>query len=307
MKSLWILLLFSTHTLALPWFSDMHHIEPLFNESQDAVKETNNINCQATEVSPLRYISPAPRTEAWRSYYKVPKLLHENLYKVKDVCEEAKRMNASQAVTKKYALIAHKTHLCDVGHRACLSTFKSVSDPCNNFVQDNFQVFHTRTFIGQHRPKANQAIMDEYGNMGPSLLVINLENCELMPTENGKKALKSGMAPKVAVKDNYYYTPPSMDGAKDDKDVYKFKSDDDQVRFSAMREALTTNIPELKLLAENKKNDCFENNQRTLAGISDTEVVKYGEIEVKGAIAIRKLLDEQYIDQTGINPYDQGK
>lgn len=297
----------SFNLYALPWSSDMHHIEPLLNEAQEAVNETSNVNCQATEVSPLRYISNQPRTEEWRSYYKVPKLLNEKLYKVKDVCEEAKRMNASQGVTKKYALIAHKTHLCDIGHRACLSTFKSVSDPCNTFVQENFQVFHSRTFIGQHRPKANQEIMDEYGNMGPSLLVINLETCEMMPTENGKKALATGMTAKVAVKDNYFYTPPSLDGAKDEKGVYKFKSDNDQVRFSAMREALTTNIPELKTLAENKKNDCFENNQRTLPGISDLETVKYGEIEVKGAIAIRKLLDEQYIDETGINPYAQGK
>jgi hypothetical protein len=307
MKMLWMTLFITFKAYSLPWSTDMHHIEPLLNESQQAVHQTDNINCQATEVSPIRYISSHPRTEPWRKYYKVPKLLNENLYKVKDVCAEAKRMNAQQGVVKKYALIAHKTHLCDAGHRACLSAFKSVSDPCNNFVQDNFQVFHTRTFIGQHRPKAYQAIMDEYGYMGPAMLVIDLESCQLMPTIDGKKALKEGKTPPVAVKEGYYYVPPSLDGAKDDMGVHKFKSENDQVRFSAMREALTSRIPELKPLEVDKKNDCYENNQRTLPGISDLEMVKYGELEMKGAMAIRKLLDEQYIDETGINPYEQKK
>jgi hypothetical protein len=305
MKYFLFLLIFPTsYALALPWSTEMHHIEPLMSEAQEAVHDTGDPTCQASEISPFRYISPLPKEEPWRKYYKVPTLLTEKLYKMKDVCEEAKRQNEQQGVKKKYALIAHKTHLCDGGHRACLSTFKSISDPCNNFVQDNFQVFHTRTFVGQYRTSGSKQIMEEYGSMGPSLLVIDLETCNLVPTEAAGKAMKEGMSQQVAARDSYFHTPPALENAKDDQGVHKFKSDNDQVRFTAMREAIVTNMPTLKPLTEGK-NDCYENGQRTLPGIKDLEMVKYGEIEVKGAHAIRKLMDEQYIEQTGINPYTQ--
>jgi len=280
----------------------MHHIEPLLEEVNKAVEEAPEFTCSDPSVPAFKYISDKPKTEAWRSFYKVPTLLTADMYKVKDVCEEAKKLNAKQDVTKKYAMVANKTHLCDGMSRSCLSTFKTISDPCNSFVQDNFQVFHTRTFIGQHKPAAYKEMLNEYGNMGPSLLVIDLATCELVPTEAGKKAVSGGMSAKDAVKNSYYYTPPSMDSAKDDKGIYKFKSDDDRVRFSAMREALTTNIPELKKL-ETSKLDCFVNGKRALPGISDSEEVQYGDIKVKGFMGMRKLMDEQYIEKTGINPY----
>lgn len=305
MKWLTIIFLVSTSAHALDWASQMHHIAPLMNESEEAITDSKDISCKTEEVKPYQYISPLPKTEPWRAYYKVPKLLTKDLYKVNDVCLEAKRMNAAQGVTKKYALIAQKTHLCDGGHRACLSTFKSVSDPCNNFVQDNFQVFHTRTFIGQYRQPGYEKILEEYGSMGPSLLVIDLETCSLMKTPAASKAIAEGMKPADAVKDSYFYTPPSMDGEKDEAGQYKFKSENDQVRFTAMREALVKNHPSLAPLAEGKKNDCYEEGKRTLPGIGDLETVKYGELEMKGAQAIRKLMDEQYIEQTGINPYAQ--
>lgn len=303
MKVLLFLIFMSSHAWSLPWSTGMHHIEPLMQESTEALEEAGDAAlCADPIVPPVKYISDKPKTEVWRSYYKVPKLLTADLYKVKDVCAEAKKMNTSQGVTKKYALVANKTHLCDGMSRACLSTFKSVSDPCNSFVQDNFQVFHSRTFIGQHKPTAYKEIMNEYGNMGPSLLVINLETCELMPTQAGKKAVKSGMTVQNAVRDSYYYTPPSLDSAKDEKGVLNFKSDDDRIRFDAMKSALLTNIPELKPLDVGKTN-CFEGEKRTLPSISDTEEVQYGEIKVKGFMGIRKLMDEQYIEKTGINPY----
>jgi hypothetical protein len=305
MKILLFTILMSSPAWSLTWSTGMHHIGPLMQESDEALKQIDEGPiCSDPTVTPVKYISDKPRTEAWRSYYKVPKLLTDDLYKVKDVCAEAKKMNASQGVTKKYALVANKTHLCDGMSRACLSTFKSISDPCNSFVQDNFQVFHTRTFIGQHKPAANKEIMNEYGNMGPSLLVINLETCELVPTEAGKKAVKGGMDPKVAVRDGYFYTPPSLDSAKDSKGVLNFKSDDDRVRFDAMKTALITNIPQLKTL-DSGKTSCFEGEKRSLPGIGDMQEVQYGEIKVKGFMAMRKLMDEQYIDKTGIYPYSK--
>lgn len=280
----------------------MHHIEPLMNESQEALTKPVAAICEDEDkVSPITYISDQPKTEKWRQYYKVPKLITDKMYKVKDVCEEAKKMNAAQGVSKKYALVANKTHFCDTGARACLATFKSISDPCNNFVQDNFQVFHTRTFIGSHKPAGNQLILDEYGNMGPSLLVINLETCSLMPTTSAKKAMKEGMTAKVAARDSYFYTPPSLDGKKDAKGEYQFKSEDESIRFQAMKEALTTNIPELKALTG--KNDCYVNGKRSLPSIGDMEEVPYGEIKIKGTVGMRKLMDEQYIQLTGKNPY----
>ena len=296
-----LFILISAPAWSLPWSSQMHHVEPVMNEAEKALEETGATCEEEVQVSPMTYISDRPKTEKWRQYYKIPKLITDQMYKVKDVCEEAKRMNAAQGVTKKYALVANKTHFCDVGARACISTFKSISDPCNSFVQDNFQVFHTRTFIGSHRPAGNKLILDEYGNMGPSLLVINLETCTLMPTTAAKKAIKGGMDVKTAAKDSYFYTPPSLDGKKDAKDEYQFKSDDDSVRFKAMKEALTTNIPELKALTG--KNDCYVDGKRTLPGIGDLEEVSYGDIKIKGVFGMRKLMDEQYIQLTGKNPY----
>jgi hypothetical protein len=302
MKVMLLFILWTSYAWALPWSTGMHHIEPLMEEAKTTLEDGPDLTCSDPKVPTFKYISDRPKTEAWRKYYKVPKLLTAEMYKVKDVCEEAKKMNAKQGVSKKYAMVANKTHLCDGMSRSCLSTFKSISDPCNSFVQDNFQVFHTRTFIGQHRPAAYKEMLNEYGNMGPSLLVINLETCELVPTEAGKKAIAGGMKPQDAVKDSYFYTPPSLDSAKDDKGIHKFKSEDDRVRFSAMREALITNIPELKKL-EKPKVDCFVDGKRTLPGISDSEEVQYGDIKLKGFMGLRKLMDEQYIDETGINPY----
>lgn len=301
MKFIILFWLISSTVWALPWETNMHHIAPLMEESAEALSAAPQVSCQE-DISPTRYISDKPKTEAWRAYYKIPSLLTAEMYKVKDVCEEAKKMNLAQGVTKKYALIANKTHLCDGGARACLSTLKSVSDPCNTFVQDNFQVFHTRTFIGQYRQNKYREIMDEYGNMGPSLLVINLETCKLVPTENGKEALKKGMAEKNAVRDSYYYTPPSQADAKDAAGVHKFKSDNDSVRFKAMRESLFKNIPELQSL-DTGKNDCYVDGKRTLPGIADLEIVQYGDLQVKGTMAIKKLMDEQFIEKTNINPY----
>lgn len=289
-------------TWALPWNSELHHLEPLMNQVNDIDKEGFQSTCEDPIKNPNQYISDLPKNEPWRKFYKLPTLLTDKFYKINDVCEEAKKQNQQEGKSKKYALVANKTHLCDAGHRACLSALKSISDPCNTFVQENFQVFHIRTFIGQHKVNGYQEMMNEYGQMGPSMLVINLETCRLEPTINAEKELKKGQNEKKLAKENYYYTPPSLEGAKDSKGVYKFKSDNDSIRFEAMRDSLFTTMPQLKNL-DKGKNDCFENGKRTLPGISDTELVKYGDIEIKGAPAIRKLMDEQYIKATGIHPY----
>ncbi len=301
MKVFLLLMIYSFQAWSLPWSTGMHHIEPLLQESTEAAKSVE-VTCNDPSIPPFKYISDKPKTEAWRSYYKVPALLTADFYKVKDVCEEAKKMNAAQGVSKKYAMVANKTHLCDGMSKACLSTFKSVADPCNSFVQDNFQVFHSRTFIGQYKQEGYKEIMNEYGNMGPSLLVIDLETCQLMPTETGKKAVKDGMSVASAVRDGYYYTPPSLDSAVDAQGVLKFKSLDDRVRFEAMKNALITNIPELKKLDQGKT-DCFEGDKRTLPGMTDSEEIPYGDIKVKGYMGLRKLMDEQFIEKTGIYPY----
>ncbi len=301
-----IIIFMSTQgAMAFDWSTGFHHVAPLMSELLPMSSVDDGLSCEEkAKSSLLTYISERPRNEKWRSYYKVPQLLDENLYQVKDVCEEAKKKNKNEGSEKKYALIAHKTHLCDTNHMACLSTFKSIADPCNYFIHDNFQVFHTRTIIGSHKPKSSKLIMDEYGDMGPSILVIDLSTCSLMPTVNAQKAIAGGMNPQKAVSESYYYTPPSLDNSKDQLGVQKFKSSDERLRFEAMKESLTKNIPALK---ENIKPrmDCFENGVRTLPGISDTDIVEYGEMEIKGDIAMRKLLDEQYIDQTGINPYSK--
>jgi hypothetical protein len=302
-KLLWLFFLFPSVAWPLPWSTDMHHIEPLMNESMEALNRENGSPPICNDATSLKYISPLPKKEPWRSYYKMPKLLTDNFYKVKDVCMEAKKMNAAQGVSKKYALVGHKTHLCDFGHHACLSMLKSLSDPCNHFVQDNFQVFHSRIFIGQHRPAGYREMMNEYGKLGPSLVVIDLESCTIMPTVKGKAALKEGMNTKAMVRDNFNYTPPSLEAAKDAKGVHKFKSESEQIRFGAIRESLTTNVPELKKLEQGRK-DCYVNGKRSLPGISDIESVQYGEVKIKGAAAMRKLMDEQYIDVTGTNPYE---
>jgi len=300
MKILLSLIFISSNVGAFSWSSGMHHIEPLYQESEVAIQESGSVIC-SDPVPPFKYISDKPKTEVWRSYFKVPKLLTADLYKVKDVCEEAKKMNHQQGVNKKYALVANKSHQCDTGAGACLSMFKSISDPCNSFVQDNFQIFHARTTISRHITSGSKEIMREYGEQGPSLLVINLETCQLMPTIEGEKAIARGVSATNAAKDGYFFTPPSLESSKDEKGVYKYKSENDHVRFDAMRDALTTNIPELKAIEG--KTDCFIDGKRTLPGMGDKDDIQYGDIATKGLLGIRKLLDEQYIEKTGINPY----
>jgi hypothetical protein len=290
------ILLSSSQAFALDWESQMHHLEPIITD-QESVNE-----CAADDISPIKYISPEPKTEAWRSYYKMPKLLTADLYKVKDVCEEAKNMNKAQGVDREYAIVANKSHFCDLGHRGCISALKSISDPCNNFIQDNFQVFHARTYVGSFRPSGSKEISETYGQMGPSLLVIRLKDCQLMPTTKGEAEIKKGMSPQKAAAENYYYTPPALDDAKDSKGEYAFKSEDESVRFKAMKDSLIKNIPELAKL-DGKKMDCFENGKRTLPGINDLEEIPYGKLNVKGIVGIRKLMDEQLIQVTGKNPY----
>jgi hypothetical protein len=110
------------------------------------------------------------------------------------------------------------------------------------------------------------------------------------------------MSVASAVRDGYYYTPPALDSAVDAQGVLKFKSLDDRVRFDAMKNALITNIPELKKLDQGKT-DCFEGDKRTLPGMTDSEEIPYGDIKVKGYMGLRKLMDEQFIEKTGIYPY----
>ena len=291
-----LILFFASPAFAMKWESNLHHIEPLLKGGEEA-KE-----CASEDLSPLKYISQEPKTEAWRSYYKMPKLLTADLYKPTEVCEEAKRMNAAQGVNREYAIIAHKSHFCDTGARGCISTLKSVSDPCNNFIQDNFQVFHTRTYVGSYRPSGSKEISDTYGQMGPSLLVIRLKDCKLVPTVKGSEAVSKGMSPEQAAAENYYFTPPSLDEAKDSKGETAFKSEDDRIRFMAMKESLIENIPELSKFKSGPV-DCFENGKRSLPGIEDMKDVPYGKINIKGIVGIRKLMDEQLIETTGKTPY----
>jgi hypothetical protein len=290
------ILLSSSQAIALEWQSEMHHLKPIITDQESANE------CLADDIQPLKYISSEPKTEAWRSYYKIPRLLTSDLYKIEDVCNEAKIMNKAQGVNREYAIVANKNHFCDFGHRGCISTLKSLSDPCNNFIQDNFQVFHARTYIGSFRPSGSKEIAETYGQLGPSLLVIRLKDCQLIPTIKGEAEIKKGMSPQKAVAEDYFFTPPSLEGVKDSKGEYAFKSADESVRFKAMKDSLIKNIPELAKL-DSKKMDCFENGKRTLPGIKDLEEIPYGKINVKGIAGIRKLMDEQLIEVTGKNPY----
>jgi len=37
--------------------------------------------------------------------------------------------------------------------------------------------------------------------------------------------------------------------------------------------------------------------------MTDSEEIPYGDIKVKGYMGLRKLMDEQFIEKTGIYPY----
>ena len=284
-----------------------YHAEPLMSEGLSAITQINQ-----TKVSPeltcdegppggiLNYISKEPKTEKWRSYYKLPKLLNENLYQIKDVCAEAKRMNAAQGVDRKYALVAHKGHLCDTNHRACLSMMKSVSDPCNYFVKDNFQVFHSRTFFKNKSILAGEKVRETYGKVEPAMVVIRLSDCKLVPTAAATKAMKAGMSQEKAVLEDHFRVPPS-DG-NDSTGSPKFRSADEAVRFEAMKNELVTKLPELASL-NTARTHCISQGKRSLPGILDSDKVDYGQFKDISAIAaMRKLLDEQMVE-TGYNPF----
>jgi hypothetical protein len=238
----------------------------------------------------------------------MPKLLgQDNLVTPQQICEDARKENEKLGQNKKYALIAHKTHLCDAGGKACLSTLKSVSDPCNYFIQDNFQVYHTRTFIGPFKTKNYDQLLNLYGHMGPSLLVIDLSTCNFVPTVNAQKYMQEQKKTLAqATSDGASYTGPHPENARDEKDQPKFKSGREEVRFEAMRESLLTNMPQLQTEMSTKRIHCIDNGTRSLPGLSDDQEITYGSMTTKGIIGVRKLMDEQYVEQFGFDPFIKG-
>jgi hypothetical protein len=99
---------------------------------------------------------------------EMPKLLTAEFFKLKEICEDSKKNHQE----KKIAFLMFKTHMCDRGSKACLYNTRTMVDPCNKFLQDNFSIYHTRMFRyktlkspSEEMPK-QQEMFDEWEKYG---------------------------------------------------------------------------------------------------------------------------------------------
>ncbi|MGZ3707336.1 MAG: hypothetical protein ACXWPM_00540 [Bdellovibrionota bacterium] len=111
----------------------------------------------------------------------LPPLLNAEFHTRQQLCEDARRNHPD----KKLILLALKNHLCDFEHRACLHVTRTLADPCNHFVRDNFAVYQTRLYrCDEGKPCETQPgtdeIADEWGMSGPDLIVVEPVSCRIL-------------------------------------------------------------------------------------------------------------------------------
>ncbi|MBN23338.1 MAG: hypothetical protein CL678_18780 [Bdellovibrionaceae bacterium] len=110
-----------------------------------------------------------------------PTLLDEKLYTPEQVCEDAHLQNSTVA----FALVLLKTHLCDFGTGVCATSLLSIADPDNQWIQKNFQTYHSRFFIytlegntvWQHKSIKMANLIEEAwgkGDVNPEVAVVDL-------------------------------------------------------------------------------------------------------------------------------------
>jgi hypothetical protein len=114
------------------------------------------------------------------------------LENIKSLCQNAKgkgtiNLKNEHVLTRRYAVVLKKGHLCDLTMRYCLIAFRAFADPCNKFVQDNFIPYHAKTFsvkkVGNKTvnvpTKVGPKIDSIYSSLGPMMRLIDLQTCKL--------------------------------------------------------------------------------------------------------------------------------
>jgi hypothetical protein len=109
-------------------------IEDYLHEFSKINKIQNNNLCNNQESSDEEKII-AKKIE-------LPKLLTADFFKLQQICEDSKKNHPE----KKIAFLMFKTHMCDRASKACLYNTRTMVDPCNKFLQENFSMYHTRMF-----------------------------------------------------------------------------------------------------------------------------------------------------------------
>ena len=129
---------------------------------------------------PISDENGSPKPDDWKRGIQLPKLLTEGLDTPQAICEDARRENLKAGTNKKFALIAYKSHFCDGAARNCLFTTRTISDPCNKFLRNNFQLYHARTYFHGNATPGTATLQKYFGGAGPVLIVLDLESCELV-------------------------------------------------------------------------------------------------------------------------------
>ena len=121
-----------------------------------------------------------------------PRLLSEQFYKKSDVCADARIKASREKPAKKFALVLAKTHLCDVGTNVCVDSLRTLLDPANVFVRENFVTYHTRflKYDFEHEKqvlktshfKGEAAIRAEWQkpDSDPEVMVVDLATCRVL-------------------------------------------------------------------------------------------------------------------------------
>ncbi len=115
---------------------------------------------------------------------QVPKLLTKDFYLPEDICRDARANHPG----KKFAFVAGKMHICDLESKVCLKLLRDISDPCNQFIQQNFAVYHTRAvWDGREIEGADELIKKWESPYGPRMSAIDLSSCKVFPSADTTK------------------------------------------------------------------------------------------------------------------------
>jgi hypothetical protein len=234
--------------------------------------------------------NPAPpsseyRGEAnWKNGVRLPKLLSEKMYTPEQICADAKATIAAKGEKKKFALVLYTTHFCDGSHRHCMGETRTVSDPCNKFLQNNFELYQVQTWIyAKPVPKGDEMTNLYSGpdGAGPAYAVIDLESCKI----TGKPFLPSS---EYDAKSGYRSW---LDGSPQ-KRFQMLKSD--LLKLESVRQKLD---PAQRAL-EGRDLDCSAEERKRYPVLGTEAIDVGGQKELKIDL-LRSLLNEQYEEVHG--------